>query len=152
MSVFAFLDDNQKLDALSDVISGLTNNDTMRCCEAGCKDGENLHWHEREGDTCPNCGNIASVPKPMTAEMWASLFEMDMSTVSGFRRGRQAIFTLPFDAWISTVNDTITVKLKTGFETYPLPPRNKWVFDLERLFKGRRPKRYRIRKGAVTAA
>lgn len=150
---FVFLNDNEKLDMVADVIEGLTSTSFMRTCDNCSHDGYDgyIYFH-RLGDECPSCGNPNTKPAPMTAEIWAGMFEMDMAKVSGFEQP-EAIFRTPFDTWVSTVTDTITVNLKTGYETYPLPPRETWVFDLKQLYSGRkRPKSFRIRRGAVTAA
>lgn len=150
---FVFLDDKEKLDCVSDVLAGLTSKSSMRICDTGCMSEGTRHiYFHRDGIECPKCGNPDTKPAPMTAEIWAGIFEMDMAKVAGFEQP-EAIFRTPFDAWVSTVTDTITVSLKTGYETYPLPPRDTWVFDLTQLYSGRkRPKSFRIRRGAVTAA
>ena len=149
---FNFQTDQEKLTVLSDVIDSMTSKTFMRRCRNHCvEELGGYAYHGRYGDTCPNCGSTDTQAFAMDAALFASFWELDMAKVVGMGE-QNAVFTLPFDAWINTYNDSITIKLSDGFETWPLPPKDKWVFDLKQLYKGKRAKRFRIRKGAITAA
>ena len=143
---YIFLDDPQKQHMLDTVLNDMTRRDTMTRCSS-CSE---LYFTTREG--CRKCGNVFGVRQPLTAHRFVEEYQIHISSFESVW-GTNFILEFPWDAWIETVHNTITVKLNSGYVTKALPDTVDMAFDLTR-YLGRRIRRRksRNRKNAVTAA
>lgn len=141
---YIFLDDSEKRHMMDTVLSDMVQRDTMTRCSK-C---EHLYFTSREG--CTQCGNVFGVRQPLTAQRFIDEYEIHIASFESVW-GKNYILEFPWDAWIETVHNTITVKLNSGYVTKALPDTADMAFDLTK-YLGRRRRKSRNRKNAVTAA
>lgn len=141
---YIFLDDREKKQMLDTVLNDMVQSDTL----TECSKCSHLYFTTREG--CRKCGNIFGVRKPLTAQLFVEQYEIHIASFES-AWGKNYILEFPWDAWIETVHNTITVKLNSGYLTKALPDTADMAFDLTR-YLGRRRRKSRNRKNAVTAA
>ena len=141
---YIFLDDSEKLHMLDTVLNDMVQQNTMTRCSK-C---EHLYFTSRNG--CTECGNVFGVRQPLTARHFVDTYEVHIASFES-AWGKNYILEFPWDAWIETVHNTITVKLNSGYITKPLPEDGDMAFDLN-MYLRRRRRKSRNRKNAVTAA
>lgn len=150
------LNDQEKLSLTDQIVADLTREDAVAVCIAcGRKDV----WSavaNLNGEKCLDCGFSNATLQSLSAYDWVNKWQLHLSPIwKPNYASYDAVIETPFDAWMDTTHNTITVMLSRGYRTFPVPCKSTWVFDIEgyikRVIEGPK-RRTRNRKGAVTAA
>ena len=150
------LNDREKLMFSERLVADLTTEEAVAVCVyCGRKDRMDT-MSNLNSESCLDCGSVCASVQTPNAVDWVADWQLHVNPISKrVYRSYDAIIETPFDAWLDTSHNTITVKLERGYRTFPIPCKSTWVFDIEayikRLIESRRRKSTN-RKGAVTAA
>ena len=147
------LNDQEKLSLTERFVSDLTKEDAMAICiYCGRKD----LWcavTKLNDDKCLDCGKTNAQLDALSVWDWVEKWQLLVSpTWKPNYASYDAVIETPFDAWLDTNHNTITVMLSRGYRTFPVPCKSTWAFDIEFYIKNMLEGKPRRRRRKINTA